>query len=140
MKRIAITALIILLITSQAHAASFIDALAMQESGNKPLEPRKDVNGALVIGYFQITKAYWQDAAEFDKSLNADHGGSWERCQNDREYSISVINAYMRRYCPEALKTNNYEVMARTHNGGPSGAKKNATVTYWKQVKARMEK
>lgn len=113
----------------------FFDALAMKESHNKPLSPRYDTNGKIVLGYFQITKDYWQDAYDADPSI----GGSWEQCQYDKGYGETVIIAYMSHYVPRAVATHNYEVIARCHNGGPKGYKYRSTVAYWQDVKARME-
>lgn len=124
-----------LVLASQvAHAATFLDGLAMKESTNRPLAPRKDTNGKLVIGYYQLTHDYWADAVAFDKSLDAKHGGSWERCQSDKDYAGAVVMAYMARYCPTAVANDDYEAMGRTHNGGPKGASHAATLGYWTGV------
>ncbi len=136
----AIPFIIVLLLTSYASAAtSWIDATAIQESGNKPKAPYWDKT-AMRLGYFAISNDYWGDAVAFDKSLGAKHGGSWERCQNDRDYGAKVVMAYMRRYCPKAVAANDWETMSRVHNGGLGGLKnKKATDGYWTSVKRIME-
>src|SRR3954466_7812593 len=129
-KRIVLlVAILIAILASYASAAkvadhpiAWIDALAIKESDNTPHKPYWDVN-AWRLGYFAISENYWGDAVEFDKSLDAKHGGSWERCEKDRDYAAKVVMAYMRRYCPTAVKNNDWETMSRVHNGGPGGVK-----------------
>jgi hypothetical protein len=142
-----IVTLLILILASYATAApskikkrSWIDALAMQESGNKPIKPHKDSNGQIVVGYFQISKPYWLDAARHDPSLKA-NGGSWELCETDRDYGIRVVNSYMDLY-----NATTPEMKSRTHNGGPMYDKNGniikwkmkATDHYWADIKAWM--
>lgn len=80
------------------------------------------------LGPFQIHRSYWRDA---------NVPGSYAQC-SDYGYSVRVMTAYMRRYAPSALRTGNKEVIARTHNGGPRGAKDNATLGYWARVSKRL--
>ena len=121
---------------AKAGDLEFFDALAQQESHDRPLDYKLDVNGVSVVGYFQISEAYWSDAMKANPSL----GGTWDRCRYDKGYAEEVILAYMSRYVPEALEKHDYEVIARTHNGGPKGAKHSSTLSYWNAVKARMTK
>lgn len=119
----------------EAKFAIWINAIAQHESGNKNLPPHNDVNGKKVIGKFQISQAFWQDATNFDKTL----GGRWEDLQNNPEYGVLIIRAYMKKWVPQALENNDFETMSRSFNGGgPSGAKKTATIKYWLAIKKLM--
>jgi hypothetical protein len=83
------------------------------------------------IGCLQIWKIYHTDAVE-----RSDIGGSYKDCYN-RAYAIKVFDAYMRRYAREAWtdpKQFDAERVARIHNGGPRGYRKQATQKYWKKV------
>jgi len=81
------------------------------------------------FGPYQIQKAYWTDSRLT---------GTWEQCLTDKAYSEKVMIAYWKRYCPKAFEAGDWETLARIHNGGPKGHKKNATVKYWEKVKAKM--
>lgn len=131
-----LSAILFIALSISTHAASFVDAVAKVESGNRPLAPYWDVN-ATRLGYFSISRDVWKDATQFDKSLA---NGTWEQCQKDKAYGAKVMLAYLRRYCPAAVKANDYQTMARVWNGGPKGATKQATVKYWTKVKKEMEK
>lgn len=75
-------------------------------------------------GPYQITKDYWIDSRI---------PGDFEDC-DIRSYAKEVVLAYMYRYCPEAIRNNDYETIARIHNGGPLGATKFSTKQYWYRV------
>ena len=64
-----------------------------------------------------------------DAVERSDIGGSYKDCYN-RAYAIKVFDAYMRRYAREAWtdpKQFDAERVARIHNGGPRGYRKQAT-------------
>ena len=105
-----------------------LDALRVVESGGRDDCP--DGDRGLSIGPFQICKLYWTDALSFDRSL----GGKYQDCR-DRNYAEKVVRAYMQRYVGEAWKKLDAETIARTHNGGPRGARKASTLVYWEKVK-----
>ena len=44
----------------------------------------------------------------------------------------------MERYAPVAWQKGDAETIARIHNGGPNGAKIQATLGYWKLVRRRL--
>jgi len=89
-------------------------------------------DGGKAIGPYQIWKIYWKDAIEFDPSI----GGKYEDCFN-REYAEKIVDAYMRRYATKHRLGHEptWEDMARIHNGGPNGYKKESTKGYWAKVK-----
>jgi len=88
-------------------------------------------DGGASIGAYQIQRNYWKDAVEFDPSI----GGVYEDVLN-KDYARRVIRAYWNRYAVERRlgRKPTFEDMARIHNGGPNGYKKQATVKYWEKV------
>ena len=58
----------------------------------------------------------------------------------DRETSIDIFLAYMARYATyERLgRAVTAEDVARIHNGGPNGWKKQSTEKYWKNVQTKL--
>jgi hypothetical protein len=111
-----------------------LHAIMMVESGgNDTLVGDK----GKAIGAFQIHKAYWQDAVEYDKTL----GGTYEDCRR-RDYARKVVIAYMTRYAP---KNATPEQLARIHNGGAGILKRvgtkawNNTTAYWKKVQKHLK-
>lgn len=126
-------ALLLLLLGMEAYAAArlpryskraILDAIWQVESSGR-LDP-PDGDGGRAIGPYQIHKIYWTDA-------ELPHGG-YQDCR-DPAYAEQVIRAYMKRWVPEAWAEGHAEVIARTHNGGPRGRFKRATLPYWKRVK-----
>lgn len=110
-----------------------LNALRWVESRNRPDDQIPDGDDGLAIGPYQIHRAYWRDAYEQDAAL----GGSYQDCRR-RSYAERVIDAYMRRYAPEAWRLGRGERIARVHNGGPEGHQKRATYAYWRRVRARL--
>jgi len=111
----------------------FIDAVRRVETGGTPNAGR----GALgdkgaSIGPYQIQRAYWQDARM--------PSGTYQDCLADHAYSEQVVLRYFRRYAPKALEANDWQTLARIHNGGPKGASKKATEAYWLKVQKEMAK
>jgi len=84
------------------------------------------------IGPYQIWRAYWQDAVEFDKTI----GGKYEDCMN-KAYAEKIVRAYWKRYAPKGATI---EQLARIHNGGPKGHTRSATLKYWKKIVKEMTK
>lgn len=103
----------------------FLDALWQKESSQRMNPP--DGDGGNAIGPYQIWRAYWTDAIEFDPSI----GGTYNDCR-DKEYAEQIVAAYMMRYANERRigREVTVEDMARVHNGGPNGYKKTATDAY----------
>ena len=121
MKRLAV----LLALAASAHAAppdSFFRALHVVETGGKRGAILGDNGKAL--GPLQIHRAYWQDARI---------GGRYEDCA-DLDYSKRVVAAYMKRYAPQAWQSGDVFTLARIHNGGASGDRKQATISYANKV------
>lgn len=87
-------------------------------------------------GCLQIWPAYVQDANEY-AGTSYTHDDAF-----DREASIQIFTAYMRRYATEDRlgRVVTAEDIARIHNGGPNGYKKTATDGYWAKVKAELHR
>ena len=87
------------------------------------------------FGCLQIHGCYVADASEH-AGVDWTHEDAF-----DRVTSLRIFSAYMERYAtPERLGTVTAEKMARIHNGGPNGWKKESTVRYWKKVEAELIK
>lgn len=111
------------------HRPTLMQAIHQVESSGSLNPP--DGDGGNSIGPMQISRAYWKDATDHDKTI----GGVYEDCRK-LEYSERVVRAYWDRY---GGKNPTDEKLARIHNGGPNGHKKQATVGYWNKVRAAME-
>lgn len=121
MKRLAL----LLALAAAAHAAppeSFWRALHLVETGGRHGAILGD--GGKALGPLQIHRAYHADARI---------GGDYSRCA-DLDYSKRVVSAYLKRYAPKAWAEGDVETLARIHNGGPRGDRKQATVNYGKKV------
>lgn len=110
--------------------ADFLHAIGKVESGHD--DAATGDNGAS-IGRYQIQRAYWQDATDHDRTI----GGKYEDCR-DKAYAEKIVRAYFDRYAREALKAQDWQTLARIHNGGPSGHKRESTLPYWRKVKAEL--
>ena len=118
-----------------------LDAIKQVETGSGSGVGVKG-DGGRAAGPLQIHRIYHIDAAERDRSLT-----DYQRCLTDRAYSERVVLAYMRRYCRSQaarLDANtatlaDLQRIARTHNGGPRGHRKHATIGYWHKVRSHLK-
>jgi len=101
---------------------AFWRALHQVETSGRTGPIRGD--GGRALGPLQIHRGYWKDSRV---------AGRYEDCAS-LAYSIRVASAYMKRYAAGAWRTGNHEVLARIHNGGPTGHRKPATRAYWSRV------
>lgn len=111
----------------------------------KVVESKGDVNakgdGGRSIGAYQISAGYYEDAVKFNPSLA--EGKSYQNVagsESSAAYAEDVIKSYMGRYATEARLGHKptAEDIARIHNGGPNGYKKDSTLGYWKKVEKLM--
>jgi len=126
-------AIVLAMVATSAYAAprELLDAIRHVETGGERNGGRDAIgDNGRSIGPYQIGRAYWLDSRV---------PGSWDDCR-DTAYAERVMAAYWARYCPAALSANDMETLARVHNGGPSGHRKQATTGYWRKVKAAMDK
>jgi len=108
---------------------NLLDAMYTVESNRGKITVGDD---GKAIGPYQIWREYWHDAVEFDKTI----GGKYEDCMN-KAYSEKIVRAYWKRYAPKGATI---EQLARIHNGGPQGHKRNATLKYWNKIVKEMSK
>ena len=111
---------------------TFLDAMVKKEYNKPDFDGRyvlKRGDGGLARGPLQIHRVYWIDAQIM---------GRYEQVDSLRYATKTLVN-YMLRYCPDALFRDDWETMARIHNGGPEGHKKASTLGYWRDVEKFME-
>lgn len=93
-------------------------------------KPRTPEN-ARAWGPYQIHKEYWDDAMEY-------LGIDWPyEDRMDEAKSRLAMDAYMSRYLSKYGPNPSFERIVRTHNGGPDGYFKDATLGYWGKYKKR---
>lgn len=107
---------------------SLLDAIRQIESSG---DDAAIGDGGKAIGPYQIWRAYWLDACEYDPSLKS---RGYEACF-EPDYARRVVIAYLSRYgAGKSAKD-----LARIHNGGPKGHRKTATLEYWNKIEDAME-
>jgi len=114
-----------LALASAAHAAppeSFWRALHLVETSGRQ-GPILGDNGRS-LGPLQISRAYFADSRV---------AGAYEQVV-DLAFARRVVSAYLQRYAPAAWAAGDVETLARIHNGGPRGDRKQATINYGKKV------
>lgn len=110
-----------------------LDAIRFVESSDRDDVPDGDQGKA--IGPYQIHEVYWRDAAAADPTL----GGGYQDCRR-RAYAERTVAAYMQHYVPDAWADGDAEIIARVHNGGPTGFGTAATQPYWRRVEAALRR
>ena len=117
-----------------------LDAIKQVESGGDPCAIGD--NGQS-LGAYQIMNAYYTDAVEYNPSLG-DDGRTYSDVWGigSEAYSEEVIGSYMGRYAtPERLgREPTDEDIARIHNGGPNGYRRDSTLPYWDEVMTETER
>ena len=96
------------------------------------------IREALAIGSFQIHKIYVDDVNRILKSCIDWDGKPFEYDDRwDRIKSREMAEIYTTHYTQHAgfHYYTSPEQMARIHNGGPNGWKKDSTLPYWEKVK-----
>ena len=98
-------------------------AIRIVESNDNPAAVG---DGGKAIGCYQIWRVYWIDSGI---------PGTYQDCFN-RAYSERVVLAYWERYATRKRlgREPTLEDLARIHNGGPNGFKKEATLEYWEKI------
>jgi hypothetical protein len=122
--------LLALLLALPAYSAPperFWTALHYVETSGR-LGPIKGDNGA-ALGPLQIHRVYFQDSGV---------NGSYSQVA-DLAFARRVATAYLKRYAPKAWERGDVVTLARVHNGGPSGHRKQSTLAYARKVLAAMK-
>ena len=113
---------------------SLLDAIKQVESGGDPCAIGD--NGRS-LGAYQIMEAYYNDALQYNPRLG-DGGRTYTDIWGigSEAYSEQVIASYMGRYATsERLgRQPTNEDIARIHNGGPNGFRRDSTLPYWERV------
>lgn len=104
----------------------FATAIHQVETGGRKGAILGDNGKAL--GPLQIHYSYFVDSGTL---------GEYKDCAN-YDFSVRVMRNYLKRYAPKALDNRNWEICARTHNGGPRGVKIAQTKKYWEKVKKHL--
>ena len=100
-----------------------LDAIARIESH---CDPNAVGDGGRALGAYQIHRAYWEDGTGL-------LGVNWpHRDAADPKKARRVVKAYLLHYG----KGKSLLEMARIHNGGPHGDKKEATLPYARKILA----
>ncbi len=111
---------------------SLIFILIQIESGGNDFAIGDD---GRAYGCLQMHAAYVQDAAE--------HAGKdWiHEDALQRDVAIQIFHAYMDRYATKERlgREPTMEDVARIHNGGPNGWKKESTKKYYEKVKKEFQ-
>jgi len=98
-----------------------LDAIAKVESRS---DPSVTGDGGQASGVYQIHRAYWADGTKF-------LGVDWDyRQAADPVKARAVVRAYLLHYGRGCSLLE----MARIHNGGPNGHRKQATLEYARRV------
>jgi len=102
------------------------------------LNPNAIGDDGKAFGILQIHEAYVKDANELSI-----RGGGKRFTHNDmfsQLYSINVFCLYMQRYATEKRlgRSPTQEDIARIHNGGLNGFRKDSTLKYWEKVQVEL--
>ena len=96
------------------------------------------------VGAYQIWKIYVDDV---NRILKEDVFVYKDRCDKVKSANMALVYTkfytgiaeWNKPYFPPT-QMDRFEAMARIHNGGPTGYKKECTKAYWVKVKAELEK
>lgn len=133
MKKLIIMSM--LAVSSILHADDVYSAIATVESNNNDRAVGDNGNA---VGRYQIWKIYVDDVNRISnkKYTYADRYNAVK--------SLEMVKIYTAHYCKRyeriTGKKANDEIIARIHNGGLNGWKKQATVKYWNKVNKEMNK
>jgi len=112
--------------TARDRLDLLLDAIARVESNH---DPDAVGDGGRAIGPYQIHRAYWADGT---RTLGVDW--SYRQAKDPRK-ARQVVRAYLLHYG----KGLSLISMARIHNGGPRGHRRDATLEYAKRVARVLE-
>ena len=113
---------------------SFLDAIVAVEShGNA----KAIGDNGKAYGVYQIHKSYVEDVNRIS-GKNFTLADAFDKEKAKEMVKIYLTN-YGKNYEKKTGKTATNEVLARIHNGGPSGYKKDATKKYWDKVQKELK-
>lgn len=119
--------------------AQLLDAIAIVESNNNP-NARGDFRRGvpMAIGAYQLWKIYVDDVNRI-YGTEYDYEDRWDAAKSREMVRLYLVH-YGKRYSRLTGKPCTLEVLARIHNGGPNGFRKEATKSYWKKVQKVLDK
>jgi hypothetical protein len=117
---------------TDADMDKVLSAMRIVESNNNP-----DAVGdkGKAIGVYQIWNIYWIDATQYSGI-----DGDYKDCFKS-DYADKIVRAFMKRYATENRlgREVTMEDIARIHNGGPNGYKKQSTKKYWVKIQKELK-
>ena len=115
---------------NEADWLSFLDAISIVESCGNTNSIVKDVNGKYSYGCLQIQQAYLTDS-RLAYSLE-------DMLVKEKAYEVATacLKRYAVHYKKVTGKDASYEVLARIHNGGPTGWAKSSTDSYVEKLRS----
>ena len=131
MTSILLSTLLLIAPPKGTDTRAILDAIRTVETGGEADPDRAIGDKGKALGAYQIHRCYWLDATEKDPALRA---LGYESVTN-REIAERVVIAYLTRYAPDWK----IDTVARIHNGGPKGHRKESTLDYARKVRAAME-
>lgn len=131
MTSILLSTLLLIAPPKGTDTRAILDAIRTVETGGESDPDRAIGDKGRALGAYQIHLSYWIDATEKDPALRA----LGYESVTDRAIAERVVIAYLTRYAPDWK----LETVARIHNGGPRGHKKESTLDYARRVRAAME-
>lgn len=131
MTSILISTLLLIAPPKCTDTRAILDAIRTVETGGETDPDRAIGDKGKALGAYQIHRGYWLDATEKDPALRA----LGYESVTDRAIAEKVVIAYLTRYAPDWK----LDTVARIHNGGPNGHRKESTLEYARKVRAAME-
>lgn len=129
-------------INSQPTFEDLLDAICQVESGCNA-----DVVGdsGRAVGAYQLHKIYVDEVNRLISKLRLydkpySYADRWDKVKSRRMVQIFILHYGGIVDNCEWTAANLLEAMARIHNGGPNGWKKESTKEYWKKVEAELYK
>jgi len=113
----------------QGTEASFLDLLDAIEWVESKGDADAVGDNGNAVGAYQIWKIYVDDVNRILGKKIFTYEDRW-----NKEKSRGMVATYLSHY------GGTFEEMARKHNGGPQGHKKESTKKYWEKVKERLER
>lgn len=115
---------------------ALLDAMIQVESNGDPTA----IGPGGEVGAFRISEIYLDDVNRI-RNLAGQRIIIPAVCRTDIHMSREIVKIYLGHYAVawRLEREPTLEDMARIHNGGPDGWKKESTLPYWRKVKAAME-
>ena len=116
-------------VTPQVTEPTFDDLLDAIEWVESKGDSNAVGDGGEAVGSFQIWEIYVDDCNRIS------HGKTFYYIDRySRKESREMVTIYLKHY------GGTFEEMARKHNGGPQGHKKESTKAYWEKIKDRLNR